>query len=113
MWRDSNLNTAGRVPKRNHIARVQRLARERAEAQARRIPWQRLLHTRNEYIDWQQFYLWIRSILKEDIRGNRDNVAERLGFLGRIIHGENPRAWLKEMRHRLGEKLDFASVLPE
>jgi hypothetical protein len=33
-------------------------------------------------------------IAKEDIRRNRDNVGERLGFLGRIIHGMNPRAWL-------------------
>ena len=36
-------------------------------------------------------------ITKEDIRRNRDNVGERLGFLGRVIHGTNPRAWLKEM----------------
>jgi hypothetical protein len=50
--------------------------------------------------------------IKDDIRRNRDNLGERLGFLGRVIHGMNPRAWLKEMRHRLGEKLDFASVLP-
>ena len=62
------MNTAGRVPKRNHIARVQRLARERAEAQARRVPWQRLLHTRNEYIDWQEFYLWVRSVLESENR---------------------------------------------
>jgi hypothetical protein len=34
------------------------------------------------------------KITKEDIRRNRDNVGERLGFLGRIIHGTNPRAWL-------------------
>jgi hypothetical protein len=50
------------------------------------------------------------KIAKEDIRRNRDNVAERLGFLGRVIHGTNPMAWLKEMRQRLGEKSDFASV---
>ncbi|HVP51769.1 MAG TPA: hypothetical protein VMT05_06660 [Terriglobales bacterium] len=49
-------------------------------------------------------------ITKEDIRRNRDNVGERLGFLGRVIHGTNPRAWLKEMGQRLAEKLDFASV---
>jgi hypothetical protein len=58
------LNTADRVPSRNHVARVQRLARERADAQARRIPWQRLLDTRNQYIDWQEFYLWVRSVLE-------------------------------------------------
>jgi hypothetical protein len=49
-------------------------------------------------------------ITKEDIRRNRDNVGARLGSLGRVIHGTNPRAWLKEMRQRLGEKSDFASV---
>ena len=50
-------------------------------------------------------------ITKVDIRRNRDNVAERLGFLGRVIHGTNPTAWLKEMRQRLGEKVDFASAM--
>ena len=67
-WKgDSNWKTASRVPKRNHIARLQRLARERAEAQARRVPWQRLLQTRNEYIDWQEFYLW-GSVLESEKR---------------------------------------------
>ncbi|HUO60748.1 MAG TPA: hypothetical protein VMU24_08775 [Candidatus Acidoferrales bacterium] len=55
--------------------------------------------------------LYTRSS-KEQIRHNRDNVAERLGFLGRVIHGNNRRAWLKEVRQRIGEKLDFSSVLP-
>ena len=50
-------------------------------------------------------------ITKEDVRRNRDNLGERLGFLGRVIHGANPRAWLKEMRQRLGEKMDFASAV--
>ncbi len=27
------------------------------------------------------------SIAKEDIRRNWDNIGERLGFLGRVIHG--------------------------
>jgi hypothetical protein len=62
------LKTADRVAKRDHITRVQRLARERADEQARRIPWQRLLHVRNEYIDWQEFYLWVRSILEVENR---------------------------------------------
>jgi hypothetical protein len=44
-------------------------------------------------------------ITKEDIRRNRDNISERLGFLGRVIHGTNPRAWLKEIRQRTGEQL--------
>jgi len=52
-------------------------------------------------------------ITKDDIRRNRDNVGERLGFLGRVIHGNNPRAWLKEMRQRLEEKVDFASAVAD
>ena len=59
------------------------------------------------------FLVSYTKTVKEDIRRNRDNVAERLGFLGRVIHGKNPNAWLKEMRQRLGEKLDFASVVRE
>jgi hypothetical protein len=31
----------------------------------------------------------------------RDNPAERLGFLGRLIHGHIPRAWIEELRTRL------------
>ena len=47
------------------------------------------------------------KITKDDIRRNRNNAAERLGFLGRVIHGTNPRVWLKEIRQRLGEAIDF------
>lgn len=50
------------------------------------------------------------KITKEDIRRNRDNIGERLGFLGRVIHGTNPRAWLKEIRQCLGEKADSPSA---
>jgi hypothetical protein len=50
---------------------------------------------------------------KEDIRRNRDNIGERLGFLARVIHGANPRAWLKEIRQRLGERIDFASAVAD
>ena len=44
------------------------------------------------------------KITKDDIRHNRGTVAERLGFLGRIIHGTNPRVWLSELRQRVGEQ---------
>jgi len=50
------------------------------------------------------------SVTKADIRHNRGNVAERLGFLGRLIHGHNPRVWLKELKVRLGETLDYAEA---
>ena len=54
------------VPK--SVVRLQRFARERADDEARRIPWQRLLDTQNQYIDWQEFYLWVRSILEVEDR---------------------------------------------
>ena len=50
---------------------------------------------------------------KDDIRRNRNNAAEQLGFLGRVIHGTNPRAWLKEVRQRVGEGMDFAAAVAE
>jgi hypothetical protein len=48
-----------------------------------------------------------------DIRRNRENAGERLGFLGRVIHGTNLRVWLKEVRQRMGEKLDFAETVSD
>ena len=51
--------------------------------------------------------LYIR-VSKEDIRRNRENVAARLGFLGRIVHGVDPRGWIKELRARLDEKAHHA-----
>ncbi|HEX5481722.1 MAG TPA: hypothetical protein VFZ08_03755 [Terriglobia bacterium] len=44
---------------------------------------------------------------KEAIRENRDNIAARLGFLGRIVHGVHPRAWVKELNARIGESVDL------
>ncbi|MDE3181260.1 MAG: hypothetical protein KGM47_16575 [Acidobacteriota bacterium] len=49
-------------------------------------------------------------VTKEDVRRNRDNIAARLGFLGRIVHGTNHRAWLKDLRARLGEAGDYAQA---
>jgi hypothetical protein len=50
---------------------------------------------------------------KEAIRGNRANVAERLGFQGRFVHGSNPRIWLRTLAARLGEAADSAQVASE
>jgi hypothetical protein len=47
---------------------------------------------------------------KEAIRQNRANVAERLGFLGRVVHGSNPRVWLRALKARLGEAADSPQV---
>ena len=50
---------------------------------------------------------------KEAIRQNRANMADRLGFLGRVVHGSNPRAWLRALKARLGEAADSAQVASE
>ena len=44
-------------------SRLQRHANEKAAAEARRVPWQVLLEARNQYLDWQEFYHWARSII--------------------------------------------------
>jgi hypothetical protein len=58
----------------------------------------------------ESFLALYTKIGKEQIRRNRDNVGERLGFLGRVIHGTNPRAWLKEVLQRVGERIDYATT---
>lgn len=52
-----------------------------------------------------------RTVSKDDIRHNRRNVAERLGFWGRIIHGRNPQLWMKELRTHLGEPIDYREAV--
>ena len=59
----------------------------------------------------KEFFAIYSSVTKDDIRQNRDNVAERLGFLARPIHGVNPRVWLKELKARLGEVVDYAEAV--
>ena len=49
------------------------------------------------------FLALYRSFTREDILHNRNNAAERLGFLCRLIHGQNPQAWLMELKARLGD----------
>lgn len=54
---------------------------------------------------------WVRSyarVAKDDIRQNRANAAEQLGFLGRVMHGRNPRTWLRELRAKIGEPVDYS-----
>jgi hypothetical protein len=54
---------------------------------------------------------WVRNysrIPKDDIRRNRMNAAERLGFIGRVMHGRNPRTWLRDLRAKIGEPVDYS-----
>jgi hypothetical protein len=57
-----------------------------------------------------EFLAIYSKVAKEDILRNRGNGAEKLGFLGRFIHGVSPSGWLKELRIRLGETMDYAEA---
>ena len=57
-----------------------------------------------------EFLAVYSKVAREDILRNRSNVAERLGFLGRLIHGLRPGAWLKELKARVGEPLDYTGA---
>jgi hypothetical protein len=48
------------------------------------------------------------STTRDDIRRNRGNIAAQLGFIGRIMHGANPRRWLAELKNRIGEAVDYS-----
>lgn len=66
-------------------SRLQRHANERAAAEARRVPWQVLLEARKQYLDWQDFFHWARSIIDAE-RSIPDWLAQKLdeacpGFL--------------------------------
>lgn len=53
----------------------------------------------------QAFLALYATTTKEDIRTNRGNIAERLGFLGRLVHGSNPGSWLAELKRVIGEPI--------
>jgi hypothetical protein len=58
--------------------------------------------------------LWVRdysTIGRDDIRRNRNNAAERLRFIGRVMHGRNPRTWLRELRAKIGEPVDYSLAI--
>ncbi len=47
---------------------------------------------------------------REDIRPNRDNVATKLGFVGRVVRGRKKKRWLNDVLKIAGEKADYVEV---
>lgn len=50
---------------------------------------------------------WLRAYsaaTRDDIRNNRCNIAETLGFVGRVMHGQNRRTWFREVTAKAGIK---------
>jgi len=57
--------------------------------------------------------IWVWQYAKttrQEIRLNRDNVAESLGFLGRVVHGKSKIEWYKDLRMKIGEPPAYADV---
>jgi hypothetical protein len=94
-----HLKEGGRGTVSQSADRLQRFARERADEQARRMPWQLLLEARNRYIDWQEFYLWVRSILEVENRIPNWLVKTLDTHCPGFLENENrPRLTAGEMR---------------
>jgi hypothetical protein len=55
-----------------------------------------------------QWLMAYTRAVKEDIRQNRGNAAEQLGFLGRVMHGRSPKTWLRDLRAKTGEQVDYS-----
>ena len=47
---------------------------------------------------------------KQAIRDNQENCADRLGYLGRIVHGKDQKTWCHELHNWLGEAVDHHRV---
>jgi len=48
---------------------------------------------------------------RDDIRKNRGNVAQDLGFIGRVMHGSSRRRWLRDLLSHVGEAVDYALLI--
>ena len=46
--------------------RVQEMARREASRQSQLVPWERLLQARTDYIEWEIFGFWVRSIVEAE-----------------------------------------------
>ena len=54
-----------------------------------------------------EFMQGYAGIDRNDVRHNRDDVASRLGFIGRVVRGRRKQRWLNDVLKRAGEKADY------
>jgi len=60
--------------------------------------------------DVRAFIRRYSEVSRDDVRKNRGNAADDLGFVGRVMHGKDPRTWLRELGERSGKPLDFSAA---
>jgi curved DNA-binding protein CbpA len=56
----------------------------------------------------QEFVWQYAKTTRQEILANRHNVAQRLGFLGRVVHGANKGEWLNVLCSRIGDSPNSA-----
>lgn len=54
----------------------------------------------------EQFLSEYAETAREEVRRNRDEVASRLGFIGRVVRGHRKMRWLNEVLTRAGEHVE-------
>ncbi len=55
----------------------------------------------------EEFMKHYAGTTREDIRSNRNDVAARLGFIGRVVRGRRKKRWLNDVLKHAGEKADY------
>jgi hypothetical protein len=66
------------------------------------------LYLRREVEEFVRLYSKYSRI---EIRSNQGNVAEKLQFVGRIAHHKDRLQWLRDLRTKLGEQMDFVQAI--
>ncbi len=61
--------------------------------------------------DVEEFVALYAKCTRQEVRRNQANIAEQLGFIGRIAHTKDHSLWLRELRSKLGEPLTFVQAI--
>ncbi len=54
----------------------------------------------------EEFLAKYAKTARDEVRRNRDEVASRLGFIGRVVRGRRKMRWLNEVLTRAGEQVE-------
>lgn len=54
----------------------------------------------------EEFLATYAETARDEVRRNRDEVASRLGFIGRVVRGRRKLRWLNEVLARAGEEVE-------
>ncbi len=58
----------------------------------------------------EEFLAAYAKTARDEVRRNRDEVASRLGFIGRVVRGRRKMRWLNEVLTRAGEQVERSNT---